>query len=246
MATIRNFNKHLQYWRDTTTDHQYELIEKYINDVHLGTLSDAQLDEIIRFLGDSPQTLYFLGRVSGCLKYINQWEEILQRDARIIKRGIKYKDMCDQLVTILESPMWQFSIELTDDQEILADMLPHFHDPDIEYIDLENLIKSLKIISDNLGMKRGSPSYPLAESRRGNRPDVKYQLFCRELINIFWSLFQRYPVLSETSNDFEALCVVLEAYGCNRSDKLKPLKEAVLKSKYDDKLKARPKSQGKK
>lgn len=235
-----NMEKHLQWWRETATSEQFKLIKQYIDHSGNGLLSIPQQTLIKKFLGDSPQTIYFIGKICFHLEGMNHINKSIKSQTEHLKALIEFELHCNAVLDTLEEPFPKQNEPMSEKQTVLQRALPwnweHYREHfDVtkhsDYVDIDELKRNLKTIIRNSQKENRNPLYKLAQKRQGKRRNMSLDLFSGWLVSDFWSIYQKYPTLSETSNDYQAISIIYDAFGYNAVDQLKEIKRAVKNSK---------------
>jgi len=236
-----NMEKHLQWWKETTTSDQYKLIKQYIDHSSNGLIDKSQQALIKEFLGDSPQTAYFIGRICFHLEGMPEITNLVQQNTKNLRALIEFETNCKEVLNVLEESFPKLNQHMSEKQEILRRAFPWNWNHDstktfdaskhCDYVDIEALKVNLNTIIKNSQREKRDPMYKLAVKRQGGRRNMNLELFSGWLVSDFWSIYQKYPTLSETSNDYQAISIIYDAFGYNAVDQLKEIKRAVKLSK---------------
>ncbi len=221
---------HVLWWKNSTDEFGYRTVKTYLDELGNGCFTVAQKRQLESYLGDTPNTLYFIG---WCCFYINDKkfdEDCSLAEVETLKRVDEYKNMCENLIKILKTPFPKSNEPMTSDQDILHRLLRHNwehlkHRPN--YVDVPQLTGALENIYKNSKAEEDNPTMELVVSRQGARRKLVRDDFFTDLIRTFIGIFKRLPVLSDNSHDFEALCIIADAYGWQTGDKLKYFKKIV-------------------
>jgi len=234
-------NEHLLWWKKTSTPYQYTLIKQYIDHSSNGLLSSQQQQQIKKYLGDTPQTMYFIGRVSFHLETKDELADLIDSSTEHLRNVFEFKEHCEAILEVLSDPFPEYHKEQTSKQQILSQAFSmnwehrHKHLDEATklntYIDIDNFKKTLSAVINNCEEAKRNPLSEQAKKRRGNRRDINLEEFNRSLVSDFWTIYRRYPKLSENSDDFEAIEIIYDSYGYNVVDRLKEIKKSVKRSK---------------
>lgn len=194
-----------------TSDHMSNIVQTIQEEQNKIIRKDSKTNVIINGVAGSGKTSIAMHRLAYLL-FVNK-EEITSKNILVV------------------SPNQLFS-------KYISDLLPELGEENVDTYTIDELLKSLKLLSKNFGTKLNMMKRCLLNTERMNEINIKYSLDFKHYVDDFLTTFNVNPYIKNSCKEFinftdnDLNSVKMPKYNFNIREKLSYVIEESLKNKY--------------